>query len=207
NGTACESTDLCQVGSTCVNGLCSGGTTKDCFFEPVPNDCHVAVCNPNTGMCEPVAGNEGMACTDLADLCTINKTCSGGNCTGGTPKDCSHLTMGCNLGICDTATGTCTTQAVMDGQLCDDLDACTTGEICNLGSCGNGTPVTTCSQTGDGCCPSNCTAVNDIDCACMTGSLTTPFNSNNGQDGNMFDIVALKNIEVQGFEVNIDGTN
>jgi hypothetical protein len=166
NGLPCTSDDLCVTGSTCSGGSCLGGTAKDCFFSPVPNECHVAVCNPSNGMCEPVQGNDGGACTDPNDLCTVAKTCDGGQCLGGSPKDCSHLTQGCNMGVCDATTGSCGTAAVGEGQLCDDLDACTTGEICSSGVCGGGSAVTTCSQVADGCCPSNCTEQNDYDCAC-----------------------------------------
>src|SRR5690606_37136127 len=49
-GGACNTNDLCVVGATCdAFGQCSG-TPKDCFFAPVPNECHVAVCNPQNGM-------------------------------------------------------------------------------------------------------------------------------------------------------------
>ncbi|MBW2459361.1 MAG: hypothetical protein JRI68_33015 [Deltaproteobacteria bacterium] len=165
NGASCTPTDLCQENATCTNGLCSG-TAKDCFMQPVPDDCHVSECNPQNGQCEPVVGNEGGACSDANDLCTVNKTCVAGVCQGGSPMDCSHLTQGCVMGVCDTNTGLCTTQQVGQGQICDDLDACTTGETCNNGNCGGGSAVTTSSQTGDGCCPSNCTPSNDYDCNC-----------------------------------------
>ncbi len=203
DGEACSTGDLCVVGATCSNGLCIGGVPNECFFEPVPNECHVSQCNPTTGMCEPVPGNNGVGCVDPADLCTTGKTCLSGVCGGGAPVNCSHLTSGCNLGVCDAGTGQCTTMAVMNGQACDDLDACTLGETCSNQVCGGGSAVTTCSQTGDGCCPSNCTAQNDIDCACSNGALSTPFNQNNGLAGNMFDVTAVKNIEVQSVDVNL----
>ena len=88
--------------------------------------------------------------------------------------------------------------------LASDMGACTTGEICTSGMCGGGTAVTNCSQTGDGCCPMNCTALDDIDCACSSDSLVAPYNRGNGLDGAMFDVVAKSNaIEVQGFDVSI----
>jgi hypothetical protein len=170
NGAACQDpNNLCVHGSTCSNGACIGGMPDDCFFFPVPDDCHVAACNPTTGMCEAQPGNEGLSCVDPNDLCTLNKTCASGMCQGGTPKDCSGLTQGCVLGICDTTNGMCTTQTVTNGQPCDDLNACTNGELCQNGNCSGGTPVTTCTSN-DGCCPSNCNPNNDIDCACMPGS-------------------------------------
>jgi hypothetical protein len=165
NSTPCTHDNLCLLNTTCTNGVCGGGTLNDCFFAPVPDDCHVSVCNPLNGMCEPVPGNEGLACNDPNDLCTVDKTCAAGLCSGGSPKDCSSMTQGCILGVCDTATGQCIGQGIPDGQPCDDFDACTTGETCTTSMCGMGMPVTTCSQVGDGCCPSNCTALDDVDCA------------------------------------------
>jgi hypothetical protein len=173
SGGACTPADLCIVGGTCdANGNCTG-TAKDCFFAPVPNECHISQCNPANGMCEPIPGNAGQPCTDVNDLCTVGKACdSTGTCAGGNPKDCSQLTQGCNLGVCDTSNGQCTTMTVMNGQVCDDLNGCTVGELCNNGTCSGGTPVTACSgaQTADGCCPSTCSELNDLDCAtCVAG--------------------------------------
>jgi hypothetical protein len=165
-GAACQDpNDLCVVGGTCNNGVCTGGVPEDCFFQPVPDDCHVSECNPQNGQCEPVPGNEGLACIDLNDLCNPGKTCTGGLCTGGAPLNCSHLTSGCFLGVCDTNNGQCTTQALNNNDPCDDLNACTTGETCQNGGCNNGTPVTTCENNGDGCCPGNCNINNDLDCS------------------------------------------
>jgi len=166
-GETCVSDDLCLTATTCdATGACVG-TTKDCFFSPVPNECFNSVCNPTNGMCEPVAGNDGATCVDGNDLCSVNNTCSAGVCGGGSPKDCSGLTAGCDLGVCDAATGQCTTMTVMNGQTCDDLDGCTTGELCTNGMCSGGTLTTACSgaMTNDGCCPSGCTVANDLDCA------------------------------------------
>jgi len=165
NGTTCVSDDLCLTGTTCSGGQCTGGTPKDCFLAPTPSECFVSVCNPQNGMCEPEPGNDGGSCTDPNDPCTVQKTCSAGQCLGGVPKDCSNLTQGCNLGVCDAVTGMCMAQTVGDGMVCDDLDACTTGETCSVGVCGAGTPVTACTAAADGCCPSNCNETNDFDCA------------------------------------------
>ncbi|MBW2453249.1 MAG: hypothetical protein JRI68_02010 [Deltaproteobacteria bacterium] len=164
-GADCQDpNDMCVVGGTCANGLCVGGVPEDCFFQPVPDDCHVSECNPQNGICEPVPGNEGLPCVDLNDLCTPGKTCAGGVCQGGAPMSCIHLTQGCNLGVCDVNTGQCTTQPLNNGDPCDDLSACTTGETCQNNGCSNGTPVTSCEMNGDGCCPTNCTIQNDLDC-------------------------------------------
>ncbi len=163
NGDPCvDPNDLCLENGTCTNGTCVG-TTKDCFFGQVPDDCHVSECNPQNGQCEPVVGNEGGACADPNDLCTVNKTCVSGVCQSGTAMDCSYLTQGCVTGLCDVNNGQCTTQAVNNGDPCDDLNSCTTGEICTSGNCGGGTAITQCINN-DSCCPSGCTQSTDVDC-------------------------------------------
>ena len=164
NGDPCiDPNNLCLENATCTSGLCQG-TPKDCFFAPVPDDCHVSECNPQNGQCEPVIGNEAGPCTDLNELCAVNKTCAAGVCQGGNPKDCSYLTQDCVLGVCDVNNGQCGTQQLNNGDPCDDLDPCTNGEICQSGQCTGGTPVTAC-VANDGCCPNNCTPQNDLDCA------------------------------------------
>jgi DNA-binding beta-propeller fold protein YncE len=164
-GSPCQDpNDLCIKGSTCNNGLCTGGMPDDCFFSPVPDDCHVAVCNPMNGMCEPVVGNEGGPCTDTTDLCTVAKTCAAGQCTGGTPKDCSHLSVGCNTGYCDTTSGSCMQLPLMNGDPCNDFNNCTTGDQCQNGACVPQGTITSCTN-GDMCCPQGCDTSNDDDCS------------------------------------------
>ena len=163
NGSPCVSDDLCQENATCTNGSCSG-QEKDCFFHPVPNECHVPVCDPQTGNCIAVPGNEGQSCTDPSDLCTVNKTCAAGSCQGGQPLDCSYLDQGCVMGACNVNTGQCISQPVPNGGPCDDSDPCTTGETCTNGNCTGGTAITQCVGN-DYCCPSNCNVNNDPDCA------------------------------------------
>jgi hypothetical protein len=185
NGTSCTSTNLCLQGSTCQNGLCIGGTPNDCFFFPTPA-CHTASCNPDTGSCEanPASSLDGTACPpDPADPCTVNRTCDTGVCQGGVPKDCSALTGGCNLGVCNMGTGVCMAQPVLDGDPCNDLNACTSGETCNAGACNGGTATTACVG-GDACCPSGCTEALDADCSCAVNlALTaTPLTSGGGMD-------------------------
>lgn len=201
DGASCQNANLCITGSICTNGLCLGGVPTDCFFFPVPDDCHVAQCNQTNGLCESVVGNEGQTCID-SDLCTLGKTCSMGMCQGGMPKDCSALTMGCFNGVCNTANGQCIQQAVMPGQMCaaatddcnvgycdtmgncipmpanqgmmcNDNNPCTSGTTCNNGVCTGGTTITACTG-GDSCCPMGCTVLNDPDCGCSINPAIFP---------------------------------
>ena len=160
NGSPCDSTDdLCVVNETCQNGQCVGAP-KDCFFAPVPDACHVGVCNPATGQCEPQPGNDGQTCPNDGDLCMVNKTCSGGACLGGVPKDCSAFTNGCNNGVCDAATGDCYSEAIPPGGTCiEATNECNTG-VCDMN--GNCNPVPTpgvaCASATDACNAGSCDA-------------------------------------------------
>jgi hypothetical protein len=163
DGSFCTPDDKCQINGFCQFGSCVG-QKNDCKFSQPPDKCHVMVCDPADGMCKPQPGNDLAPCDpDPGDLCTVGKTCSVGVCQGGAPKNCSALTVGCNIGYCDTADGLCKPKAVMDGDVCDDLDACTTGEKCSAGKCGMGAAVTQCKDN-DGCCAPGCACGNDNDC-------------------------------------------
>ncbi len=171
-GTICTSTDLCMVNASCQSGQCVG-SEKDCFFAPLPNDCYVAECNSATGDCDPIPSNDGLACFDPSSPCQVNTICdNAGNCLGGNPKDCSHMTVGCvdgvcdqtsgacvgqpippgstcaaatddcNLGVCDTS-GDCIGNPINEGGLCDDGLACTSGTTCTSGACSGGTSTIT----------------------------------------------------------------
>jgi hypothetical protein len=137
NGAVCTPADLCIVNAHCTNGLCQG-QPKDCFFAPVPNECHTAVCNPMNGQCEPQPdpNKAGDPCVDPSQLCVVDKTCDGmGNCAGGTPKDCSFLSVGCNDGVCNTMTGVCEQIPIPDGMQCAAAtDDCNQG-FCTMGNC------------------------------------------------------------------------
>lgn len=171
NGVDCTDTDPCIIGGTCQNGLCIG-TPNDCFLAPTPNMCHIAVCNSATGDCEPVPGNAGASCVDVADLCTTGKTCdTGGNCVGGAPKDCSHLSVGCNDGLCDTASGVCYADPIPDGMPCSAAtDDCNQG-YCMTGAC-TPTPINEGLACDDGLtCTANTTCATGL-CTGGTSTIT-----------------------------------
>jgi len=159
DGDPCTSPNLCEVNSTCVNGVCEG-QIKDCFFAPVPDECHVAVCNPSNGMCEAVQGNDGQPCIDPNDLCTDNKICDSGTCVGGGPKDCSSADQECAVGVCDSATGNCVPDPVMPGTACPGAtDECNDGFCDAAGVCQpTPTPGVSCPSATDECNAGVCDA-------------------------------------------------
>lgn len=168
DGTACTPTNLCQINGTCKVGDCVG-EPKDCTFSPL-NECNTVACDPTTGKCEgtPDPTKNDTPCLLTGDACSVNKTCMAGQCGGGTPKDCSALDVGCQIGVCDSATGTCgpapalagtacsdgiaecyvgtcdakgdcgPSSLLPDGTACNDHDACTSTDTCTAGVCAGG---------------------------------------------------------------------
>ncbi|APR88633.1 Neutral protease [Minicystis rosea] len=163
--TQCTPTNKCQVNGLCKSGTCVGGP-KDCSFSPLSECNTVAcnpatgACEGT-----PNAAKDGDKCTLSGDFCMQNRTCQAGQCVGDTPKDCSALTVGCTSGVCDPANGACVAEpvpaggacfdgidechtgmcdasakcvaaAVPDGTVCNDHNACTTGDVCTAGVCG-----------------------------------------------------------------------
>jgi len=159
DGASCVSSDPCTVSATCKSGACVG-TTKSCHFAPVPDDCHVAVCNPDTGGCEPVPGNEGAACEKGGDPCLTGKSCAAGICQGGGPKDCTGAADDCNTGVCDAATGACVGVPRDAGLSCSEVaNECNTGMCDASGVCLRvPTPGVACASAKNDCNEGVCDA-------------------------------------------------
>lgn len=174
DGDACNPDDLCQVNGICKLGICIG-EPKDCSFSPL-SECNTVSCEPSTGKCvgTPDSDKENAACVLTGDLCQSNKTCTAGVCGGGTPKDCTALNVGCEVGVCNAASGICIpapapigtvcTEGIPechvglcddkgdcapalapDGLVCNDHNACTQADTCSAGICGGG-PVAGCDH-------------------------------------------------------------
>ncbi|HZO12921.1 MAG TPA: hypothetical protein VFB62_06675, partial [Polyangiaceae bacterium] len=80
------------------------------------------------------------------------------------------------------------TQNLVNGDPCDDLNPCTSGETCFNGGCANGSPVTQC-VANDFCCPSGCNLNNDPDCATFDldiGPYGSTYSSSSGTRGYWF---------------------
>lgn len=174
DGAACTPKNLCQVNGVCVVGDCIG-EPKSCAFSPLA-ECNLVTCNPATGKCEgePDSTKDNRPCVLSGDICHDKKICQAGQCVGGVLKDCSGLNMGCEIGVCNSATGQCVSAdapvgtvctpgtsdceigscndkgacvaaAAPNGTACNDYDACTKSSICSNGVCGGGSAVASCS--------------------------------------------------------------
>src|SRR5262249_7887049 len=98
------------------------------------------VCNPATGACSSPAKPDGAACDD-GDACTRSDTCQAGVCMGHEPVVCSAGDQCHEAGVCDPATGTCSSPAKPDGTACDDGNPCTRRASCEAGICTGDDPV------------------------------------------------------------------
>jgi hypothetical protein len=153
-GGACDDGEVCTIDDACTNGVCTG-QIRDC--SALDDACNVGVCDTN-GLCVAEPRNEGGTCDDGND-CTENDRCTAGTC-GGTPKDCTSLDDGCNVGVCIGTTGLCEAQPVNEGGACDDGDGCTTADACTSGLC-VGAPLD-CSALSDTCNVGVCVGTSGI---------------------------------------------
>lgn len=160
DGTSCTADELCLISPTCLDGVCTGDT-RDCSFQPVPDVCHRAECNPDSGLCQVVPTPDGGECDD-GDDCTIGDSCTGGACAG-VPKDCSFLKASCSVGVCDPLGGDCKWQSLGVGAACNATDSCAVGFCASDGACtlSNAMAGSPCDDfefctTGDACEGSVC---------------------------------------------------
>ena len=148
DGIVCDDGDPCTTTDMCNSGTCAG-VTLDC--STLDDQCSAGVCDPSTGTCTTIPANEGGMCDD-GDACTTSDSCNMGTCAG-TTLDCSSLDDACNAGACDPSTGTCVANPINEGGICDDGDACTNMDACNMGTC-EGTNVD--CDDGNECTANSC---------------------------------------------------
>ena len=159
DGDACNGTLYCALGPNGSSCAVNPATAVTCADDP-STPCLVATCEPADGSCKGKPGHEGASCDD-GDACTLKDACADGSCVmapdSATP-DCDDSNV-CTADSCNSAKGC--QNAVKPG-ICDDGDACTTGDACKQGVC-LPAATTTCDDgndcTTDGCDPSSgCTA-------------------------------------------------
>jgi hypothetical protein len=109
------------------------------------NPCTVDLCNASTQFkCTNVAVVNGTVCTD-GNACTTGDQCIAGTCVAGTARNCGPPSDGCHLaGVCNPASGACSSPIVPNGTACNDGNVCSVGDACQNGAC---TPMTTLTPT------------------------------------------------------------
>jgi hypothetical protein len=153
----CENGDLCSSGDTCQAGQCvAGSKVMVCGGMGTPQ-CQKAVCNPATGDCENVPGNEGFPCAD-SNPCLKGDFCKEGTCMpGDTLVVCPQEGAGqCRQAVCDTQDGQCKFVNLSDSTLCDDDNECTQVDHCFSGTCSGFSPVDCSGEDAPECQKSAC---------------------------------------------------
>jgi hypothetical protein len=161
NGTFCPDDLYCTVGTTCQDGVCSGGKPRSC-----EDDCNTGTCNEQTDECDLTNKPDGTACNDNKE-CTTDDACQAGKCTGvpkGDGTSCGSIGSKC----CGTACCSMT-----EPVCCSSINKC-----CSFGStcCGNGCcnatekccSETTCCSMSETCCGTKCCSIGQTCCGNVT---------------------------------------
>ncbi len=208
----CDKPDTCK-GGVCVQNLTAQGTT----CGGTPTECTDQSTCDGQGHCQGTPKPQGTACgsattseCDLADTCNATGTCLPNHVAMGTACG-SAATSACdNADTCDNA-GACQPNHVADNTACgsasstscDMPDTCLSG-VCASNNAANGgvcsdcpSGIGKCGVCATGACPDLCTTP-------TATTLTTTFAAGNGQNGNMFDVVGVKDAMVIGATVNAD---
>jgi hypothetical protein len=160
DGDLCNGTLVCDTSA--VPHLCvvEAGTEVTCPDPEGPHPtCLAAICDPATGACSEIADGEGLACDD-SNACTVNETCSDGECGSGSEVNCNDGNP-CTDDSCDLDSGCA---HLPNTAPCNDGDVCTTADQCDSGACLGG-PSLICDD-GDVC---NGTESCDSDVGCLAG--------------------------------------
>ena len=78
-GAGCEDGLFCTTGETCTDGVCGGGSQRDC--SAATDDCNTGVCDEGADACVGSPTNEGGTCND-GQACTLGDVCTAGTCGG-----------------------------------------------------------------------------------------------------------------------------
>jgi hypothetical protein len=145
----CDDANACTEEDTCtMDGICQGLATVVCDDDKL---CTTDFCDPENG-CMFEHSPDGTWCDD-GDYCTDDDHCQTGKCTGLT-STCDDGNS-CTADTCDQDTGECT--YISQSNLpCDDLNACTNGDLCTDGECLSGTLVE--CDDGNICTHNSCVA-------------------------------------------------
>jgi hypothetical protein len=143
DGNACT-TDRCNGtpgAPACVHEAGNAGVT----CRAAAGQCDAAeTCSGTSTACPADAMQaDGTTCDD-GDASTAGDVCLGGSCSGVDPcigVVCTALDACHDVGVCDHATGKCSTPAAPNGTACDDGNVCTTTDACQAGACVGSHPL------------------------------------------------------------------
>ncbi|MBM4354478.1 MAG: hypothetical protein FJ109_11920 [Deltaproteobacteria bacterium] len=124
NNAACDDGNACTQEDHCTAGACVAGSAVSC------DDANLCT----TDSCKPLVGCtydfNAVPCND-GDACTSGDVCKNGSCKGPNLVNCNDGNV-CTDDSCDPANG-CIHK--FNQAPCDDLNSCTTGDMCKKGVC------------------------------------------------------------------------
>ena len=148
-----------NCGATCGNGVVEPPETCDDNCPTVCNDNDACTTDALSGQANEC--NVRCTSTPITACSMTSDGCCPANCNSLNDADCQPV---CPNGVVEAGEkcdGNCPTS-------CDDGNACTANTL--IGSAAQCTAectystISQCSMTSDGCCPSGCTSINDVDC-------------------------------------------
>lgn len=154
SGTSCADTTVCNGDEICDgSGTCLGAAPLNCNDH---NSCTDDTCNALTGCVH--TNNNANTCDDGL-YCTINDHCSSGSCVSSPYTACSSSDTACVSYTCseDLSGGHICTPHHHVAASCNDADACTINDQCDVNGGCAGTPMT--CPAGDGVCIASYTCV------------------------------------------------
>jgi len=190
-GVACINTPVECYGNACFKTSCDpatgqcGLTTEELCKDD--NICTTDSCDNSTGC---VYTNNTERCETDGDFCTVEGTCSGGQCYEQNLA-CENTT--CNIGVCISPGGNCTLVPAFEGDVCGTniFGFCGLPSICSNGICipqykSNGTlcnpdrGIGVCQNNftcnGAGSCIDNGFKLGSVECRAANGTCDVPEN-------------------------------
>lgn len=185
---ACVATPItaCAAGDQCCPAGCSPANDSDCAIicgdgaVEAGETCDHAITAGAAGACPRTCDDEDACTTDFASgsteactrtcvhqpitACLSDDGCCPPGCSAATDRDCAPHCGDKHVGAGETCDppSTCPTRCPDDGDPCTAEQL--TGSAADCTAACRHVPITACSGTYDGCCPTGCTGANDSDC-------------------------------------------
>jgi cysteine-rich repeat protein len=209
-----DATATAACDADCTPAECGDGTVNPHAGEECDDGGETATCDVDCTLPECGDGALNVAAGEECDDGGESAACDG-DCT---PSECGDGTLNVSAGEecddgnlvdddgCDSdCTNECGNGLPDPGEECDDGGETATCDVdCTLPECGDGTLNV---SAGEECDDGNLISGDSCDASCISEctptSITTTFDGGNSFDGNIFELVALQDLVISSFDVNL----